>query len=108
MDALPTLPDAPDAPDDDPAADAHLLARVADEIVRRRLTTPAILFLESVKPLNVVGSQMLSFLDPIMRLFLTVPEVTRFARLLERRDTIERLICDIEAAQDASDQESRP
>lgn len=99
MDALPTLPD----PAPDPQADARLLDRMAHEIVRRRMTTPAILFLESVKPMNVVGSQVMHVLDPIIRLFLTIPEYDRFARMLEQRDTIELLLERIEAAQDAAD-----
>lgn len=81
--------------------DEALIERLATEIVRRRLTTPAILFLESVKPLNFIGSQFLVFLDPIVRLFLTIPEYQRFARLLEERGTIERLIVAIEGASDA-------
>ena len=41
-----------------------LLTKVATEIVRRRLTVPAILFLETCKPLNFIGSQMLIALKP--------------------------------------------
>ena len=77
--------------------DEAFLARIAREVVRRRLTTPAILFLESVKPLNVVGSQFLYFLDPIVHLFVPFPDLPRIARLLEDRDAIERLVLAIEA-----------
>lgn len=84
----------------DAAADAALLERIAREISRRHMATPAILFLESFKPMNFVGSQLLLFLDPIIGIFLTIPEYSRFVRLLEDRDTIERLIVCIERAED--------
>lgn len=80
--------------------DAALLHRVAREVVRRHLVTPAILFLESAKPLNFVASQLLVFLDPILRLFLTLPDYGRLARLLERRESIEWLIVAIERAEE--------
>lgn len=103
MNARFPFPEAPPQPTPDADADARLLDRVARELVSRRLTTPAILFLESVKPMNYVGSQFLHFLDPIVRIFLTVPEYGHFADLLEKRDTLEQLIEHIEAAQDAAD-----
>lgn len=107
MDARFPLPEAPPKPtpqpEPDAQADARLLHRVARELVSRRLTTPAILFLESVKPMNYVGSQFLHFLDPIVRVFLTIPEYGHFADLLEKRETLEQLIEHIEAAQDAAD-----
>lgn len=103
MDAPFPFPDAPSQAAPDAADDARLLDRVARELVSRRLTTPAILFLESVKPMNFVGSQFLHFLDPIVRLFLTIPEYGHFATLLEKRNTLEQLIEHIEAAQDAAD-----
>ena len=42
----------------------ELLNRVAAKIVQKQMTVPAILFLESVKPLNWIGSQVMVFLDP--------------------------------------------
>ena len=110
MDAPFLFPPAstPAVPDADTAADARLLDQVARELVARRLTTPAILFLESVKPMNFVGSQFLHFLDPIVRIFLTLPEYGRFADLLEKRDTLDQLIEHIEAAQDAIDAAQQP
>src|SRR5687768_12974062 len=80
--------------------DAALLDRIANEVVRRRLTTPAILLLESVKPLNFVGSQFLVFMDPIVRLFLTIRDYDRFVQMLEQRDSIEWLIQAIERRED--------
>lgn len=60
------------------------------------MTVPAILFLESVKPLSFVGSQALYFFEPIVRALFTVPEYERFAALMERRENIEVLLVKIE------------
>jgi hypothetical protein len=73
---------------------------MAEQVVRHRMTVPAILFLESVKPLSFVGSQALYFFEPMVRALFTVPEYERFAALLERRDTLEALLVKIEARDD--------
>ena len=60
------------------------------------MTVPAILFLESVKPLSFIGSQALYFFEPMVRAIFSVPEYERFAALLERRENIEVLLVKIE------------
>jgi hypothetical protein len=77
--------------------DLALLERVADAIVRRGMATPATLFLESMGPINFLGSQALHVLAPIIEFALSATELTQIARLLERRDSIPRLIILIEA-----------
>jgi hypothetical protein len=72
--------------------DLGLLERVADAVVKRGMTTPATVFLESLGPMNFLGSQALYFLTPIVEWAFNVKEVEQVARLLERRDTISRLI----------------
>lgn len=74
-----------------------LLERVADAIVTRGMATPATLFLESMGPLNFLGSQALHVLTPIVEFALSTTELTQMARLLERRDSIHRLMTLIEA-----------
>ncbi len=78
------------------ADDVRLLERVATEVVRRGMATPAVLFLESAGPMNFLGSQALHFLTPILNLVCDTHEIERAARLLERRDAIPRLIALIE------------
>ena len=72
--------------------DLALLERVADAVVKRGMTAPATVFLESLGPMNFLGSQGLYFLAPIVEWALNAKEIEHAARLLERRDTISRLI----------------
>ena len=72
--------------------DLGLLERVADAVVKRGMTAPATVFLESLGPMNFLGSQALYFLTPIVEWAFNAKEVEQVARLLERRDTISRLI----------------
>ena len=77
--------------------DAELMERVALAIVKRGMAAPATVFLESMGPMNFLGSQALHFLTPIIECAFNAREVEQVARLLERRDTISRLIALIEA-----------
>ncbi|MDH5668338.1 MAG: hypothetical protein OEY86_10035 [Nitrospira sp.] len=77
--------------------DLVLLERMADAVVSREMAAPATVFLESLGPMNFLGSQALHFLAPILEFALNVQELERAARLLERRDAISRLISMIEA-----------
>jgi hypothetical protein len=72
------------------------MADVARAIVGRGLTVPAIMFLESAKPLSFVGGQFLNFMDPIVNTFFNVPGFTTLASALEERENVELLIGMIE------------
>lgn len=76
--------------------DLALLERIADAVVQRGMAAPATVFLESLGPMNFLGSQALYFLTPIVEWAFNVREVEQVARLLERRDTISRLLTLIE------------
>jgi hypothetical protein len=86
-------------PDSQPLSieDVELMERVADVIVKRGMAAPATVFLESMGPMNFLGSQALHFFTPIIECAFNVKEVDQVARLLERRETIPRLIAVIEA-----------
>ncbi len=77
--------------------DLALLERVADAVVARGMAAPATLFLESMGPMNFLGSQALHFLAPIIECVLTNTELAQIARLLEQRDSMHRLTALIEA-----------
>ena len=73
------------------AEDLALLDRVAEAIVRRGMAAPACLFLESVGPMNFLGSQALHFFTPLLDVVFPQRELERIATMLERRDTLSRL-----------------
>ncbi len=77
--------------------DVELMERVADVIAKRGMAAPATVFLESMGPMNFLGSQALHFFTPIIECAFNVKEVEQVARLLERRETIPQLIAIIEA-----------
>ena len=72
------------------------MERIADALVKRRMAAPAMMFLESMGPMNFLGSQALHFLMPIIECAFEGKEFERIASLLERRDTLSRLIAMIE------------
>ncbi len=76
--------------------DIELMERMADVIVKRGMAAPATVFLESMGPMNFLGSQALHFFTPIIELAFNAKEVEQVARLLERRDSGTRLIALIE------------
>ena len=86
-------------PENQPLAieDVQLLERIAEAVVKRGMAAPATMFLESMGPMNFLGSQALHFITPIIECAFNVKEVEQVARLLERRDTVSRLIAIIEA-----------
>jgi hypothetical protein len=75
-----------------------LLDRIAEFVVRRGLITPALLLLESVKPLNYVGSQAMAFFEPVVRTLFTGSDYSRLQKILERRESLEVLMQRIEKA----------
>jgi hypothetical protein len=77
-------------------ADVEFLERIADALVRRGMGVPATMFLESMGPMNFLGSQTLHVLTPIIECAFDGKDLERLAGLLERRDTISRLIALIE------------
>ena len=75
----------------------EVLFKLADFVVRRGFTVPAILTLESVKPLNYIGSQALVFLEPFVQAaFKDISKYNTFRRMMEKRDNVERLLQKIE------------
>jgi hypothetical protein len=87
--------------------DQALLDRLAAWIVARRLETPAVLFLESVRPMSFVGAQAMFFLEPFARAVFNATDYERLARLLERRSSLELLVRTIENAADKRQDEAR-
>jgi len=78
--------------------DRALLEGMAGWIGRRGLTVPAVLFLESVKPLHFVGSQMMFFFEPMVHAFVSGKNYSRFAQLMEDGNALEEFLIMIEGA----------
>ena len=77
--------------------DLELMERIADALVKRRLAAPAAMFLDSMGPMSFLGSQALHLLTPVIECAFEGKDLERVARLLERRDTITRLVALIES-----------
>lgn len=75
-------------------------AKIADAIVKRHLAAPAIVLLESSKPLSFAASQLMLFFDPVINMIGGIKDYPKFQKLIEDRNNIERLITAIEKRED--------
>jgi len=73
-----------------------VLERLAREVVARRLETPAIIFLEGIRPLNFMASQTLFAAWPLVQLAGGWASYREVAECLEDRETLHRLALRIE------------
>lgn len=78
-------------------AEDEVLEKAAKKVVQWRMTVPAIIFLESVKPLNYIGSQALVFFEPLVQTIFTIKDYDTFRTAMEKRESIEVLLRKIEA-----------
>jgi hypothetical protein len=79
----------------------EILDRLSAKVVEWDMAAPAILFLETVKPLNYVGSQALVFFGPIAKTLFTVEDYEELVSLMEERSGVESLLTRIEEKQAA-------
>jgi len=70
----------------------EMIEKIALNIHRRGLETPAILFLEMHKPLSFFASQTLIVTSPLIAPIVGFDRVSSASRLLESRDNVELLI----------------
>ena len=77
--------------------DVALLDRLAARIAELRLETPAILALETARPLSLVAGQAMVFFEPIVQALFRLPDYRRWAELVERRECLGVLVERIEA-----------
>jgi hypothetical protein len=80
-----------------PAEDLALLDRLAARVVELRMEVPAILAIESGRPLSVVAGQAMLFFEPLVQSMFRLSDYRRYAALIERRDALEELVRRIEA-----------
>lgn len=75
---------------------AELCRKLAERVVRLRLTPIAVVMLESVKPLSYLGNQLMVLLAPMVGAFTTSPIYDEMTAFLEDRSNLEMLIQKIE------------
>lgn len=71
------------------ASQAEIIDRVCREIVRRQLTLPAQMFLETSVPLHYLAGQILRFAEPLLATVLSSAEIRDFATFVEQRGAVE-------------------
>ncbi|MGB2696743.1 MAG: hypothetical protein WBD28_02650 [Candidatus Zixiibacteriota bacterium] len=74
----------------------EILDKIAKKVIYWKMSVPAILFLESVKPLNYIGSQMMAFFEPFVQTVFSWKDYEEFRKMMEERGTIELLLLRIE------------
>ena len=79
-----------------------LVEKICAQIVRRRLTAPALFTLEMSRPLNYVSAQFLHFLQPFVTVIVNKSEYDNFTRFLEQRGSIDYVCGRIEALESES------
>ncbi|MBU0637230.1 MAG: hypothetical protein KKB50_00040 [Planctomycetes bacterium] len=85
-------------------AEQQLVDRLSAAIVRRHLTTPALLLGECSRPFHFVGSQLLICAAPLAEVVFCRDSYRVFARFLERRGSIAYICRRIEALARPADQ----
>jgi hypothetical protein len=89
-----------DIPDPDktslPAEEDAILDKLAKKAVERGMSVPAILFLESVKPLNFIASQVMVCFEPVIQTVFNFQDYNTLRSALEKRESIEILLLKIE------------
>jgi hypothetical protein len=78
--------------------DYTVLDKAAQFIVKRHLAAPAIMALQSMTPLNFIGSQALIVLHPLIGPFFAEQDYQKLIEILEHRDGIELFVQRIELA----------
>jgi hypothetical protein len=79
-----------------PEEQQAVLDKLAHQVVKRGMTVPAIIFLESIKPLNFIASQAMVFFEPIIQTIFDFRDYDNLRLALERRESLEILLCKIE------------
>ncbi|MDA0803768.1 MAG: hypothetical protein O2819_08475 [Planctomycetota bacterium] len=73
-----------------------LVDRLCREIVRRHMTGPAMVFLESYRPLGGVSAQALHFFQPFGSVFVDPKAWDTLAKFLERRGAVNYVLARLE------------
>jgi hypothetical protein len=89
-------------------AQRAIVERLAREVVRRRLTTPALLLLEMGSPLGFVSAQALHFFQPMLTAMADAGAYDELSRLLEQRGAPDYIRARIEGIERDCQARERP
>jgi hypothetical protein len=70
----------------------ELLDKAARFLAERRMGSPAIMFIESVRPLHFLASQFLYAIAPFAELIFSATEYQKFACSLEKEENVAYLL----------------
>lgn len=84
-----------------------LMDRFAAAVVERRMGAPAILFLESVKPVSFLGNQALVFFQPIVQSVFDFKHYDKIIEILEDRQNLDYILRQIEELEGAQQEKAR-
>jgi len=71
---------------------AELIEKLSKFIAEKRMAAPAIMTIESLRPLARIGSQLMHFLAPFAEVIFNAKEYQEFAALLENEEYVRLLI----------------
>lgn len=74
----------------------QLIEQLAERLGHWRLTLPAILFLDVIRPLSFIASQGLLLCQPLLEFLHYGPQVTEYANLMADRTNVDRLVARLE------------
>ncbi|MBT4333302.1 MAG: hypothetical protein HOD64_08485 [Candidatus Cloacimonetes bacterium] len=70
----------------------ELIEKLSKFIAEKRMAAPAIMTIESLRPLARIGSQLMHFLAPFAEVIFNAKEYQEFAALLENEEYVRLLI----------------
>ncbi len=70
----------------------ELIDKISNFIAKKRMAAPAIMTIESLRPLARIGSQLMHFLAPFAEIIFNAKEYQEFAALLENEEYVRLLI----------------
>ena len=85
----------------------EIVEKISQYIVKKRMAAPALMTIESLRPLNFIGSQLLYFLAPFAEIIFNPKEYQEFAALLEKDEYIKLMLKRIDELDDEMYREER-
>ena len=83
-------------------SDRQLISNLAEKIVSHGMAVPAIFFLEMVKYMSFISSQLMVFFGPVITVFIQSGSYYKITNLLEERQNVEFLMLEIEKIESAN------